>query len=79
MNKYCPVCQEAIIYLKNSKTRKIVPVNADSVKWHDATFISGKHVSHFSTCTNVREFNEVRERPPEPCRSPNTMDVKEDG
>ena len=74
MNKHCPVCQEAIIYLKNLKTRKIVPVNASSVTWADTTYQSGKHESHFMTCSDVAQFNIARERPDQPCRSPETQE-----
>lgn len=47
----CRSCQARIIFLDTSAGRKM-PVDADTVDDEDEEYEHGKHVSHFSTCTN---------------------------
>jgi hypothetical protein len=72
--KKCSVCGMGLVFLLNMKTKKIVPVDSSTVTKNDTMFVSGRHVSHFSTCTDPREFAKVREKPEFPCREPGVLD-----
>lgn len=50
-------CRKQIIWLKNPKTGKSVPVDADTVAVTDQEFDSERHVSHFKTCTAPNRFS----------------------
>ena len=47
----CRTCNARIIFLPTD-TGKRMPIDADSVEAEDEEYQRGKHVSHFSTCTN---------------------------
>lgn len=55
-----------MIKLENKKTKKIVPVNIDSLSAEDwelfnsdqeISYRSGEHISHFKTCTDPDRFS----------------------
>ena len=60
-------CKAEIIFLKNPKTDKFVPVDVDSLSEEDQELLdrgeeiaydsSTGHVSHFKTCSNPRRFS----------------------
>lgn len=51
----CKACRARIIFLDTSSGKKI-PVDADTVDAEDEVYEHGKHVSHFSTCTEADKF-----------------------
>lgn len=55
-----PSCRAQIIWLPNPATGKNVPVDADTVKPDDVEYESGRHVSHFKTCTAPNKFSRGR-------------------
>lgn len=65
-------CRKKIYFLYNQKTRRTVPVNADSMSedeindylLHKRTvyFDGSKHVSHFNSCTAPNKFHKVISR-----------------
>lgn len=51
----CRGCGAPIVFLR-TKTRKLIPVNADTVNRDDYDFDPSRHVSHFATCPQANEF-----------------------
>lgn len=47
----CRSCGAAIVFLRTA-SGKSMPINAETVEASDETYEHGRHVSHFSTCTN---------------------------
>lgn len=50
-------CRKPLIWLKNPATGKTVPVDASSVGAMDTEYVSGRHVSHYKTCTAPNRFS----------------------
>jgi len=50
-----PSCRARIIFLPTSGGRSM-PVDADTVDAEDEVYEQGKHVSHFTTCTESDRF-----------------------
>jgi hypothetical protein len=50
-------CRKPLIWLKNPATGKSVPVDAETVEATDTEYVSGRHVSHFKTCTAPNRFS----------------------
>jgi hypothetical protein len=44
LHKVCSACKKTIYFIKNPKTRQLVPVNADGT-------------SHFATCSDPKRFS----------------------
>jgi hypothetical protein len=53
-----PTCRKLIVYLRNPKTGKNVPVDAETVQPdHDHYDAELGHVSHFKTCSAPNRFS----------------------
>lgn len=55
----CRACQARIIFL-DTVNGKRAPVDADTVEPGDEVFEAGRHVSHFTTCTDANRFTRGR-------------------
>jgi hypothetical protein len=55
----CRECGAEIVFLRTA-SGNTMPVNADSVEPGDTDYEHGRHVSHFSTCTNPERFRRPR-------------------
>jgi uncharacterized protein with PIN domain len=51
----CRACNQRIIFLETERGKRM-PVDADTVQPDDDEFVYGRHVSHFSTCSNADFF-----------------------
>jgi len=67
-NKLCDSCKKQIIFLKNAKTEKFVPVDYSSLTTDELTvmnvspnvellFNGVHHISHYKTCDNPNRFS----------------------
>jgi DNA-directed RNA polymerase subunit RPC12/RpoP len=52
----CKACRARIVFLQSPSSAKQVPVDADTVEADDEVYEHGRHVSHFSTCSNPERF-----------------------
>jgi hypothetical protein len=55
----CKSCRARIIWLRTDLGRNM-PVDADTVDVHDEIYEHGRHVSHFSTCPQGKEWSTRR-------------------
>lgn len=55
----CRSCRARIIFLPTASGKKM-PVDADTVDAEDEVYEHGKHVSHFSSCSNADEYRKPR-------------------
>lgn len=55
----CRSCKADIVFLR-TPSGKTMPVNADTVEPGDTEYERGKHVSHFSTCSNADNHRRPR-------------------
>jgi hypothetical protein len=55
---HCRRCHAPIVWL-NTKTKKVMPVNADGVREGDTEFDHTRHTSHFATCKFADYFRRV--------------------
>lgn len=53
--EHCRGCNAEIVWLKTAKG-KAMPVDASTVKEGDAQYEHGRHISHFATCKNAKQF-----------------------
>ena len=59
----CGACKAQIIFLPTVAGRSM-PVDAETVDAEDEVYERGKHVSHFSTCTDSDRFRKRGEEKP---------------
>lgn len=57
--KRCKSCNAKIIFLL-TPAGKFCPTDADTVEAEDQTFEWGRHVSHFTTCTDPNKHRKSR-------------------
>jgi hypothetical protein len=55
----CRECGADIVFLRTA-SGKTMPVNAESVEPDDVDYEHGRHVTHWSTCTNPERFRRPR-------------------
>ena len=55
----CRACGADIVFLRTS-SGKTTPVNADTADPGDTDYEHGRHVSHFSTCSDPARFRKVK-------------------
>lgn len=55
----CRSCGADIVFLR-TKTRKMMPVDAATVRHDDYDFDYSRHKSHFATCENADEHRKPR-------------------
>lgn len=56
----CRACRARIIFLQSPTSERMVPVDADTVEDGDEVYESGRHVSHFTTCSDPDRFSRGR-------------------
>lgn len=56
----CKACNAMIIFLQSPNTPNKVPTDADTVEPHDEIFEHGRHVNHFTTCSDPNRFSKGR-------------------
>ena len=54
-----PLCRKQIIWLRTEAGRNM-PVDADTVEPEDEIFESGKHISHWATCSDAGHFRKKK-------------------
>ena len=54
--KHCRSCHTEIVWLRTS-TGNLVPVNADTATEDDSLFDKTRHVAHFSTCPQSKQWS----------------------
>lgn len=52
----CRSCGHQIVWFRNHKTGKLMPVNAETVEAGDTELDLPRHVSHFATCPQANEW-----------------------
>lgn len=55
----CTTCQKPIVFLP-TKNGRMMPTDADTVAAEDTVYEHGRHVSHFSSCTNPVKYRKPR-------------------
>ena len=55
----CRSCHARIVWLATNNNRRM-PIDADTVEPADEFYEQGKHVSHFSTCPDAKEWRRRR-------------------
>jgi hypothetical protein len=68
MKQYCKACKKEIYFLQ-TKSGKLIPVNADSISEDDKMLLdkgnvilfepAKKHITHFSDCPDAKKFRKV--------------------